>query len=257
MKPILTFVLSILISAVFAQQKDESPEKQNSISIITGFNQFRDENLLPKVHSGLLIGTSFQHSEISKIISEYGAGLKISIVNTSFEDFGSSANIEIIGNYKYLFTVASADKLIYYLGPVADLQYGASAYFNWDESHLYWANYLSGGIGNRLSYKLNEKTINFTLDLPFISVISRPENNRQYKIDNMTFKGIVKNLCSNLETALPDKNFYLKAGIELKTPIRKNKIRSFGYNFKYHYMQSTNAMPFQNIEHSIFYKFFF
>jgi hypothetical protein len=257
MKPICTIVLLFIISTAFAQQQNGSAEKQNSISIVAGYNQFKDENLHPKVHSGLLISTSFQHSEISKIISEYGAGLKVSIINTAFEEFASSANIQILGNYKYLFTIAEGDKLIYSLGPVFDLQYGASAYFNWDESHLYWANYLCGGIGNRFSYKLKGKTLNITFDIPVVSIISRPENNRQYKIDDLTFKGIVKNLCSNLEGALPDRNFYLKAGFELKTPLQNKKIRSFGYNFKYHYMQATNAMPFQNIEHSIFYKFFF
>jgi hypothetical protein len=257
MKSILIIVLSFLISYAFAQQKDEQPVKQNSISILTGYNQFKDENLHPKVNSGLMIGAYFKHSEISKIISEYGAGLKVSILNTAYEGFASSANIQILGNYNYLFTVAENEKLKYYLGPNADLQYGASAYFNWDESHLYWANYLSAGVGNKLSYQFGDKTLDFTLNIPVVSVISRPLNNRQYKIDNMTFGGIVKNLCGNLEGALPDKNFYVKAGIELETASHKNKSNSFGYNFKFHCMQANNGEPYQNIEHSIFYKFIF
>ena len=72
------------------------------------------------------------------------------------------------------------------------------------------ANYLSGGVGNRISYKTGDKTFNFNLDIPIISCISRPENNRQFKIDDMTFVGIVKNLSSNPEVVLPDKNFYVK-----------------------------------------------
>jgi hypothetical protein len=257
MKPFLTFVLFIWAVTIYAQQKEELPKKQNSISITSGYNQFKDENLNPKVHSGLMIGTSFQHSEISKIVSEYGAGLKVSILNTVTEEFPSSYNIQILGNYKYLFKLTGDHKLNYYLGPIVDLQYGASAYFNWDESHLYWANYLSGGIGNRLSYSVNNKTLNITLDIPLISAISRSENNRQYKIDNMTIGGILKNLCSNIESALPDKHFFLKTGIELITPMHNKKMRSIAYNFKYHAMHSTKGLPFQNIEHSISYKFIF
>lgn len=257
MKPIFIIIFILFVSTVFAQQKDESPKKENSISIATGYEQFKEENLNPKVHSGLMIGAYFQHSEISRIISEYGAGLKVSILNTITEEFPSSYNIQILGNYKYLFTVAGNDKLKYYLGPVADLQYGSSAYFNWDESHLYWANYLSGGIGNRLSIALNEKILDLTLDLPVVSAISRSENNRQFKIDSMKLGAILKNLGSNLECALPNNHFFLKAGFELKTPMNNKKMRAFVYNFKYHYMNSSIGMPFRNIEHSITYKFIF
>jgi hypothetical protein len=257
MKPILTLIGVILAGILFAQQKEEGPVKQNSISITTGYYQVKEEILHPKVHSGLTIGTSFQHSEISRIISEYGAGLKVSVMSTLYEDFPSSASVQILGNYKYLFTISGNDKLKYYLGPSADLHFGTNAFFNWDESHLYWGNYVSGGIGNRVSYKLGRTILDFNLDIPFVSAISRPENNRQYKIDKMTVGGIVKALCSNLEGAFPDKHFYLKSGIELKVPRHNKKMRSFGYNFKYHYMKATEGMPYQNIEHLLVYKYIF
>jgi hypothetical protein len=258
MKPFLILFLSLWVSALFAQQKDDSTVKENSLSLISGYNQFKDENLNPKVHHGLLIGVLYQHSKISKIISEYGAGLKVSLLNTGYEGMASSADIQIQGNYNYLFTITGNDKLKYYLGPAAYLQYGASAYFNWDESHLYWANYLSAGVGNRISYQLSlKKVISLTLEIPVVSLISRPENNRQYKIDDMTFVGIVRNLCSNLEGALPNNHFYFKTGIEWKTILNNKKKCSFGYNFRYHYMQAIKGMAYQNMEHALFYKFIF
>jgi hypothetical protein len=256
-KFILTSIFILPVHLGYAQQNTEMPVKQNSISITMGYNQFKDENIHPKVFHGLLIGSSFQHSKISKGISEYRAGLKVSLVNTVYEEFPSSANILIHGQYKYLFTITQNENLVYHLGPLADLQYGTSAYFNWDESHLYFANCLSGGIGNRITYKTGNKSFDFNIDFPIISIICRPELNRQYKIDNMSFGGIFSNLTSNLESAIPNKNFFVKTSIEMKYLSARNKSRSVGYHFKYHYMKASIGNPYQNIEHAVSYKFMF
>lgn len=256
-KIMLTLILSLPVYLGFAQQHPGMPAKQNSLSITLGYNQFKEENLHPKVFHGLLVGSSFQHSKISKGISEYSAGLKVSLMNTDYEEFPSSVNMLILGNYKYLFAIAQNENLIYYLGPVADLQYGTSGYFNWDDSHMYFANYLSGGIGNRIIYQTGSKSFAFNLDFPVISIISRPELNRQYKIDKISFGGILSNLSSNPESALPGKNFFVKMGLEMKFLSARNKSRSVGYNFKYHYMKASMGNPHQNIEHAVSYKFMF
>jgi hypothetical protein len=257
MKLILALILSLPAYLSYAQENAVLPLKQNSVSVTIGHNQFKDENIHPKVFRGLVIGSSFVHSRIRKNISEYSTGLKISLLNTSYEDFPASANILILGNYRYLFSLVRTEKLEYYLGPVADLQWGTSLYFNWDESHMYYANYLNGGVGNRIRYKTADKTFIFNLDIPIISCISRPVNNRQYKIDDMTFVGIVKNLSSNPEIVLPDKNFYINAGLEMNYLNKRKRIRSVGYNFRYHFMQASNGNPYHNIENAISYKFIF
>ena len=257
MKIFLTFTFALLVYSGFAQQDSDTKVLKNSISITLGSNQFKEENLHLKAFRGMTIGTSYRHTKINKNISEYTAGLKISLLKTTFENFPSSVSILILGDYKYLFNIIKNERLSYYLGPVVDLQYGASAYFNWDESHLYFANYLGGGIGSRITYSLGDKSLDFNLDIPFISCIFRPENNRQYKIDDMTFGGIFKNLSSNPEGALPYKNFFVKAGLDMKYKSKRSKTRSVGYNFKYHYMHASDGNPFQNIEHSVSYKFIF
>ena len=84
-------------------------------------------------------------------------------MSTAYEDFPSAVNIILHGNYKYLFAVAGNGNMDYYVGPVVDWQYGTSAYFNWDESHLYFANYLSGGIANRVNFGMRGKSFSFDL----------------------------------------------------------------------------------------------
>lgn len=257
MRFFLTIILVSLVHLSFAQQYTDVPAKHNSISIIPGYDQFKDENLHPKVFRGLTIGALYLHSSISRNISEYGAGLRISLTNMEYESFPSSAHIRILGSYRYLFAIVRSENLDYYLGPVADLQYGASAYFNWDDSHLYFANYLSGGIGNRVRYRRGNKSFDLNLEIPLFSFICRPEPNRQYKIDDMTFGGILKNLTGSPEGALPDKNLFVKTGLEMNFISRGRKARCVGYNFIYHYMQATGGNPYQNMEHSISYRFIF
>jgi len=257
MKVLLIFPLTLLATMGFAQPDADSPVRQNAISITLGYNQFKDENLHPKVFHGLLIGSAFRHTSIRKNLSEYTAGLKLSAINTDYEEFPSAAGILILGKYRYLFAITGHYNLKWYLGPAADLQYGTNAYFNWDESHLYFANYLSAGIGSRVSCSMSNKTFDFNLDIPLISVLCRPDYNRQYKIDDMTFGGVIKNLASNPEAAFPDKNFYVKTGLEMKFNSKSGKTRSVGYQFMYHYVHAGNGNPYQNIENSVTYYFIF
>jgi hypothetical protein len=253
MKILVAFLLLLSTFHCFSQQNGDDPLKQNSITLHLGSNQFKEENLHPKVFSGLILGASYSHAKIAVNTSVYCAGLKISLLSTVYEEFPGAIGISLFGNYKYLITVASKNNLVYSLGPILDLQYGTNAYLNWDESHFYFANYISGGVSNRISYSLGKSSLELNLDIPLISIICRPKPNRQYKIDEITFTGMIKNLTSNPEFAFPNKHFSVKSGIDWKY----NSKRSVGYSFKYHFMQADAGKPYQNIEQAIHYKFMF
>ena len=257
MRTLILLFLICLAGLLSAQDNKEASARQNNITITTGYIQLKDKNLNPKIHSGVVLGVHYNHSEISKILSEFGAGFKVSLLSTVYESFPSSPGIQLLANYKYLFKIIDREKINLYFGPNSDLQFGTNAFFNWDESHLYWANYLSAGIGSRILYKAGKSQVGLSLDIPVFSEISRPVNNRQYKIDDMTLGGILKNLSGNLESAFPDKHFYLKAGVDVNIPTRGRRLYSFGYNFRYHYMKAIEGLPFKSIEHSLFYRFYF
>lgn len=239
-----------------AQQKDD-PVRYNDISFSIGHCQYKDENVHPKVFRGLVFGASYTHSKVAENISEYGAGVKLAAMNTSYEDFPSAAGIYVVAGYKYLVSIANTPHLSYYAGPVADLQYGTNAYFNWDESHFHFANYISGGLSGRIIYNSGNKTFSFNLDLPLLSYIFRSEYNPQYKIDDMTAGGILSNLAGNPEAAFPGRNFMLKTGIEMKYKTRKQKERAVGFNLRYHLMQASHGKPYQNTDNNLTYKLIF
>lgn len=254
---ILTLILAAFFCKAHAFHNVDLHIKQNGISIALGHAQFKDENLHPKTFNGLNLDVDFTHSLERSDISEYNIGLQTALLHTRYESFPTALSIMLNGNYKYLFTVAESGKLKYYVGPIADLQYGTNMYFNWDESHFYYANYLGGGVSNRVVYQLNNSKLMLHFDVPLLAVICRPTPNRQYKIDDMTFTGVVKNLASNPQLALPNKNFDVKTGIEYHFNSSKKKARSLGYNFRYHFMQARDGEPYRHVKQTLSYKFIF
>lgn len=256
MRSTFVFVL-VLCSCYLSAQENTGQVKSNGLSLSIGHTQLKDENVHPKVFGGLTFGVSYLHSAIGRNISEYTAGIKLSAMNTSYEDFPSAAGIKILAGYKYLFNIVQSSGFSYHLGPLADMQYGTYALFNWDESHLHFANYVSAGAGNRISYSMGNISLRLHLDFPLVSCIFRSRYNPQYKIDDMTAGGIVSNLASNPEVALPGKNFWLNSGVEMKYNSKRGKSRLLGYNSFYHHMQASTGKSYKNVENSISYKFIF
>ena len=138
------------------------------------------------------------------------------------------------------------------------LNYNLSFYPNWDESHFYWGDFLSLGIANKFKYNLNQtQFIILDISIPVFSIFSRPEFNRQYKIDDISFSGILNEMNSNLETGTLDKSFFIHSQIEYQFRI-SNKIRqTFFYSYNYTRIKSSKGLPFQNSQHKIGFKFYF
>ncbi|HPR31809.1 MAG TPA: hypothetical protein PLK12_06930 [Prolixibacteraceae bacterium] len=253
---ILLFFLS-LTGRAFARQTGDVPEKQNKISIGLGYAQYKDENLHPKAFRGLSLHVAYFHSVERRTISEYSFGLNTSFLNTRYESFPGAYGLSLNGNYHYLFPVAGNDRWHYFIGPAAGFQYGTHAFFNWDESHLYFANYLGGGVSNRLIYNFDKRSIVFDVGIPLLAVIFRPSPNRLYKIDDMTFGGIIKNLAGNPEFALPNHHFDINVRLEYRLKTSKRKSSSVAYNFRYHFMQANGGEPYRNVTQTLSYQFFF
>jgi hypothetical protein len=246
-------LLNIFIAEGLAGQDLIIPVKQNSLSFNLGHIQNKEENLHPKVFRGFHAGAEYMHSHMKKHISEFSTHLNLSLLNTVYEGFASAPGISLQGHYHYLFPVIKKAGWNYYTGPAANLQYGANAYFNWDESHIYFANFISAGISNRLNFNTGNYIIVFTFDLPVFSFINRPQSNRQYKYDDFTFTGVVKNLYGQPEPAFPGNHFFMKSKLEFS--LGKQRLRYIGFNFQYQYMRAEKGMPFQHVEQSVSYRY--
>lgn len=252
------FLICILMSGfTFAHSNDLSTTLQN-VSLHLGLNQIKEENLHPKVHYGAISGLSYRRYNSSLNGSLLETGVFYSPVKTGFEDLTASVNGQLFFEYSRLFTVFSKQDQTLSIGPMAGFQYNVSFYPNWDESHLHWANHLNIGATSIMRYRLTDKTTLMThLGFSLFSLTSRPEKDRQYKIDDLSFGGILNSLHSNIKPGTMHKVFNISLKPEIQFQLGEKHIKSVFYHFQYSRLDNSHAHLFQNSRHSAGLKFYF
>jgi hypothetical protein len=250
-------ILTLFISAnVIAQT--ESMYKQNSFQFSVGINQIKEGNLHYKVHKGAIYSLSYAHTKVKKNYSVFDVQIQFSKIKTRFENASNSMNIQVGTNYGYLFELINNDKLSLYTGPNLSAKYRLSYYPNWDDSHLYWADDISLGLANKLKYKFTENTA-LTLDLKFtlLSTFNRPEQNRDYKIDDVSFGGILTNMNSDFEFGTINSGFNLQFQTEYCFKLSPKIEEAIIYSFDYSILNAKEGNPFYNIQHKLGLKLLF
>jgi hypothetical protein len=254
----LFFPACLLLSLSLYGQTNHDSTLYRNVSVHFGFNQIKEENLHPKVHYGTISGLSYSRYDLSGKGSFLEFGLFYSRLKTGFEDLSASLNGQLFLAYSKIFTVDASPKQILSIGPLVGLKYNISYYPHWDESHLYWANDLSLGAKSILQYRLSEKTTLLAdLGLSFVSLMSRPEKDRQYKIDDLSFRGIMHNFHSNIEMTAFHKALKFSFKKEAQFRLTDNYLQSIFYQYNYTRMDSSHAHLFQNSLHAIGLKFYF
>ncbi|MBU3927639.1 MAG: hypothetical protein KKB74_07515, partial [Bacteroidetes bacterium] len=254
MKHIFILLFALFTCSIGAQ---EIPDiiKLSSFQLNFGVNKLKDENLHAKVHTGILYGLIYEHTKQTKNISNFGIGLIYSRLKTKYEELSASANIQLFGNYDYLFETVKKGKLTYFIGPEVKLHYNLSFYPNWDESHLYWGSWLNLGVRNNLSYQMGDKqTLVFDMGLSLFSVFSRPKLDRQYKIDDVSIIGIAENTHSNLEAGTINKSLLVVFQTEYQFHTCEKITQAICYSYDYKRLKSNEGNPLQGSLHQIGYK---
>lgn len=248
-----------LFSASFCFGQDSKPySKQNSFQLDAGLNQLKEKNLHPKAHSGACFGLLYSNLRTKRYQKQFEIGVQFSRLKTKYESLAASMNIQLFANYAYLLNGITKNKFTYTLGPEIWLHYNLSFYPNWDESHLYWADYLGLGVRNKLKYQLNEKqALKLDISIPVASLISRPELDRMYKIDDISVGGILGSMHSNLEGKLWNYSFILKSRLEYLFQISERFTQAICYSFNYSRFRAKEGLPFQNLQHLIGLKLYF
>jgi len=95
------------------------------------------------------------------------------------------------------------------------------------------------------------------LDISLISVFSRPELDRQYKIDDISFGGIIENMHSNLEAGTINKSFSVAFQTEYQFHTSEKITQAICYSYDYRRLKSNKGNPFQGSLHQIGLKIYF
>jgi len=237
-------------------QINDSIRTAHGIAIEFGINQIKDENLHPKVSTGTLTEFSYGFEKRKKVWHQFHFALGYSRLKTELEDLSKSLNITVNTAYSWNYPLARKKKFSYYLGPEASIAYCLSFFPNWDDSHLYWADYYSIGVRNSFSVQLkNESEWVAFVSLPLFSVFSRPELYRLYKIDDTDFGGIMSNLNSNIAPAHLTNVFYVKFQTEYRFPVFKKKRQALTFSTDYTRVKHDEGNIFSQLSYQFGIKF--
>jgi hypothetical protein len=237
MKTKLLLIQILILTGALVKAQDtkltSDHDKTYSVNFQLGLNQIKETNLIPLAHQGRLTELSFETEKIKKSLRQFRFSFLYSRIKTEAEEMPKSGNIMFCLDYSFNFLIYQKNNLRYYLGPQASLCYSYMLYPNWDDSHGYWADYLSFGPDNILSLSLKHEREWFTsLSFSLVSIFSRPDEIRQYKMDNSSVEGILKALNSNLESGSLNKALQINFKIEYRFPVfvSKREAITFGMN---------------------------
>jgi hypothetical protein len=250
-------IIALLVSLFSMAESIQQLNKQSGIQIDMGLNQNKESNLLPVVHQGGMYGIRFFNQLQSVNISQFETGLQIGTLKSEFEPEIGTIAIRLWGKYAYLFPIVSTDRFSIHAGLESELNYNAGLYFNWDESHVYHANFLS--IGGRLQMKYlfpSKNSLTLKVGLPILSAISRSLPNRMYKIDDLTVGGIISDMHNHIRIGTFTKNFLVDSTIEYRFNTSKKIVPAFCYTLRYNQMKDSTGLPFQQIQHLAGIKFY-
>ena len=238
--------------------QSDSISKSNSIQVYFGLNKIKEKNLNNKVHSGISYLLKYDHVKIKRNLSKYNFSFLFSKIKTPYESASNSMNIQLNGNCGYLFSLKKTKKYDIFLGPNISGNYRLLFFPNWDDSHLYWANDFSLNISNRVNYSLTTKTsLLFDFDISVLSLFNRPELYRNYKIDDVSVGGIIKNMNSNFNFGTVNRVFKFHFLTEYQFQISNKVKQAIIYSFNYNAFNAKESMPFQNVIHQLSFKIYF
>ncbi len=253
----LKFLLPIFVLCATVKGQKTDSSVVHHISLSFGINQIADENLHPKVSTGTITQLNYGFEKKKNTWKQFDFTLGYSRLKTKLEDLSKSINLKLNLHYSHTFHAVHKGNFNYYIGPELRLAYSASYLPNWDDSHLYWANYLAIGVSNNVAFRFKNKCewVN-AASFPLFSVFSRPELYRLYKIDNTSFGGITRSLNSNITAAHIINVFYIRFQSEYRFPVFTNKKEAFTFSAEWLRVKHNDGYPFRQLCYQVGLKLF-
>lgn len=244
--------LTLTSTAEGQPQPDVGHQTEHVLGIDIGVLQLREDNLLPRVHSGFLLHPSYTVRCKEDAISELRFVLGYGRAAAEPEDMEISVFTSAQLSYSYEFPTYRSKSINAFAGPVLRTFHTLSYFPNWDDSHLYWATVFSLGFNGRLHIPAGErKNLMAELSLPLITLYSRPEGVRPYKIDDLSFGGILDNLHSDMRSGFWGNAFLLRFNAEYEFPLAQSMREAVFFEMEYIRIAKPNGLPFRVFTHNV------
>ncbi len=246
-------VLTALCTAAVNEfPNDSSITGFHGIGLKVGMIQLKERNLAPVAHGGMLAGGSYEFRKIKRQLHTVAFSAGYARPKTGYEGSAVSMHLDVSLYYSNGFLLLRKNNWDLFAGPMIGCDYSLSIYPNWDESHLYWADiwYLGGHTTVSADLPRNRSVL-LSLRLPIAALCSRPEQNRQVKIDDVSAAGILSSMHGNINPGLLNRIFVCSVQCEYLFPVFDTKREGIGYAFSYSSIAVPHGQPLQTLSHSI------
>jgi len=252
-----TVWFSILLAQMFLIRvplhgQVETNLTHHTLAYSLGVAQVKEENLLPKVHSGLIHALTYEfHREgdpRQSVTIQAGYG----ILSTRINHDEGSFNARLLLSYSPVFSVWRVGGFAYCVGPRLAYSSSLSEYQTWDEAHAYWGTSLSLGASNVVSLDLGTaRDLTFCLDWLLLGITSRPERFRLYANERWTFSNIVKIMNSGYQFGFANDVFQLNVIARYRTPVFSSQFLALTCSLYYSRLNIEGGKPLREIITSI------
>ncbi len=177
---------------------------------------------------------------------------------TSYESGATATWLNLALEHSYSRAVAGVGGVEIQLGSLLTANYRLGYYPVWDDSHMYWSNFIGAGLTTRLIKTVGDRKLYFVqFTLPLAGAISRPQSHRDYKIEDTAIGNIVKLNHQNLQLATLNRhlNPVVEAGCQLK--FSEKFSTAYFYQLSYVYMKASYSGAYQELQHRLGIKFLF
>lgn len=250
MKWICTIILIFFSKILFGQNY-----KQNTFSILyqPTFYQIKENNFCGLKHKNF--GSKFQLSFLKtkdKYYQTYNFSVDFVRPESKYEDGALSVYASIKFQYDILFPVNQLHLGNFQIGGLAKADYKFAYYPNWDESHLYWANFIGFGFKSKYLKTITEnKNIYISIDLPILGMVSRTETDRYYKIEELNFSNIIAKNHQHLQLSSVNNYFDLNLNIGINLKYSQDFSTDFVYFCEYANIYTNYSKTFRMLQHGL------
>jgi hypothetical protein len=251
--PYLFLLLFLISSGLSAFQPDTAiNEKTHIFQFSPGFLQYKEANLHDFIFGGVNYNFGYTLLWQKKDISYLHFQLGNSHLQTGIGEGFSSVSAVIAIDYAYLFQWHKSVRWDIHAGLGTRLNYNISYFWVWDESHLYWGNFLGFNFCQRFTFLTDRNNrIIGSFTAPLFMFLSRPETERNYKIDDLSFSGLMKSFHYVPEAQVLTGSNSFDASLEYQYN-RKNKLHPcFLYSFSFFNLKTSYSNRVQSIQHSL------
>jgi len=250
----IAVLIVLLCVSVYGRDTVETAHggSDHVIGLRFGMNEMKEENLVPLVHTGFIVTLNYEYRSEGSCFQRILLDLDYSRLETVRESSPLTAQLGLRASYSRVFGLIEDGSFNLLIGPAVGISFAGAYFPNWDDSHTYWATTYSLGATSMALWRLENGTrLLGWLSFPLLSLYSRPDPVRQYKLDDISVGGFARDWNSNLQAGFWNQAFFFRFSAEYQFPVFGTKMQAVSYSFGYSRVEGSGGNPVFQISHQI------